>query len=493
MGSGENTAGDAEGDGIAFRLRQAYEADSEALRDALDDLNDRIRENGANDGGASPIRFSTIARVILYLAIELGEAARKKTGSIQPQWSGVIRRYEAFCAQLPAGLLPTCNDDDMRMFCQFSSRRNGSQTPRFYSGLAAFVIAEAERGRLDSAFMKVALPDCERSAGDICRDVLLPICDRCVGVAAPTAASPVAPAHPEVSLHFAFVPSNIARFDTYRRLFAVTEDRFAHFVVYRASRTRPARLMKSYLAISEPRMDGQVGYDLPATFKFVHIYRPPDTSGVPRVSLGRVLTFEHGVYLIGGQRDETTERRPFQSLKVMALPWLQLNREDKLLSALLLSSNYSGEQIVSRAAMRTTIIGKSDGIELGSVNIDELKDDLVADAVRERAAAEESGEVSAQIMNLFPLACAAADRPRAADRMSKNIMRLTNNSAAWELGHNYKRQRTRSEESLTRARIDVALDREFGSEDNPVYRCAEMDDEVFDFWNSLRFGPLTQD
>lgn len=495
MGSGESTPAAEPAPGISFRLKRAHEGDAAALREALDELNERIKENGTDAGPQSPIRFSTIARVILYMALELGEDARKKTGTIQPQWKPILDRYGAFLAEVPAGVLPHIDDDDLRNFCLFSTRRNGNQTQRFYAALACFVIAEAEQGRLQTAFMKFALPDCEQSADDICRKEIVPICMRCSGEEiAPARAAPT-PAHPEVSLQFAFAPANTARFENYRRLHALPEDQFAHFVIYRASRTEPARLMKSYLAISEPRLDGQIGHDDPSTFKFVHMYRPPGGpgSGVARVSLGRVFTFEHGVYLIGGQRDETTERKPFQSLKVMALPWLQLNREDKLLSALLMSSNYSGEQIVSRAAIRTTIIPRSDGIELGAVNVDELQSDLLQDAEAERAAAERSGTVAPATTNLFPLTCAPDQRQQTVNQLALNILRLTNNSPSWDLGHVYKRQGARREETLTRNKIEYELEKEFGSENEPKFRCAELDDEGFDFWSSLRFGPLALD
>lgn len=487
--AGENDETQANPTSVAFQLKKATEADTDQLRARLDELNDMIRENGRDEGKDSPIRFSSLARAIHYLALDAGERERKGTGTLSPQWAVIIERYNAFRRTAAPTPLSECNDDNLRSLCTFATRRTGNQSPRFYAGLAAFVAHEAEQGSFGSPFMRMALPRCEISVADACRRVFLHLCsgDEIVE-------------HPEVSLRFAYAPENVRKFEKYRRLMATDDDGFAHFVVYRPSRSEPARLMKSYLAISKAQLDGQTGTTHPATFKFVHIYRPPARTaggGTDRVSLGRVLTFDQGVYLVGGQRDETTERRPFQSLKVLALPWVQMAREDTLLSALLLSSNYSGEQIVSRAAIRTTNLSRSNQVELGSVNINELSADLSNDSVRERAAAVRRGLVTEAAIDLFPLACAAAEREATVANLSSNILKLTNNGpaeeAGWDLGRTYARRAGRKTEQLTKAMVSLTLETTFGSNQAPKYFCAALGNEGFDFWDSLRFGPLALD
>ena len=65
----------------------------------------------------------------------------------------------------------------------------------------------------------------------------------------------------------------------------------------------------------------------------MHVYEPPeDTTGkMRRLSLGRVLPMDDGVYLVGGQRDDHARREPFKSLKVLALPWEDKGRGECLI------------------------------------------------------------------------------------------------------------------------------------------------------------------
>ena len=85
-------------------------------------------------------------------------------------------------------------------------------------------------------------------------------------------------------------------------------------------------------------------------------------------------------------------------------------------------------------------------------------------------------------------------------KQAQIILDLCNNHPdehSWSIGESFERLKTKRPESpLTRAKVRFDIDETLGSAANPKYRrrhvAGDSDaEEIFDFWTSVRFGPLT--
>ncbi len=487
----------------------------ELLIERLNSLNDSIRQNGQGGAVETPIAFSALSRFIYYLALAAAERSRSRSNKLRPRWSAIIGPYNKM-RSATGDIFPEMDSDDrLANFCLFMSRRRGTTTARFYAGLALFAVLAEEECEFDTPFRRTLSPKGEADLAHQIRRVFDKIFAECAAEAAGAPAMPAAPteashAHPEIRLGFAYRPQKLAELEAYRSRFESPIEHHAHFVIYRPSRSDPDRLMKSFLAIGPARRDEAAGTERLDVFRFVHIYEPPEgvAGRAQRISLGRVVPLEDGVYLIGGQRDEHADRQPFKTLKTIALPWQALQRRDNVLNGLVMSSNYDGLHLVSRAAIRATPIPYAREIELGGVKSRDLAGDLRADAEAEQsaiAAALAAGSVLAPDWAArFPLFLPEGEKlDELLANQTRLILDLCNNSPkpdiGWEIGPGFDPvTRSRHDGMLTKNRIGLKLESEFGSEDRSKYaRKAEpavgLESETFSFWSSIRFGPLTHD
>ena len=478
-------------------LNAAVKHNREKIVASLDILNEAIRKNGLDDGPDAPIQFSALARLAYYLALAKGEATRGPKQKLEPQWSAVMEPYNEMCRALGGNLLPVMrNNDGLSSFCLFRTRRTGNHQPRFYAGLAAFAVYAKEKGLLDHPFIRMAVPIGERGLPDEIRALLSRLVDG-GELTTPTTTSENAPI---IRIGFKYNPERIDDFVGYRDLFARARDGCAHFVVYRPSRSDPTRLMKSFLAIKPAAHDKHFPTGRADVLNFVHVYEPPkDATGkVRRFSLGRVIPMDDGVYLVGGQRDDHDLREPFKSLKVLALPWESLRRNDTVVHALIMSTNYDGRHLVSKAAVRTTPVVESESLTLGGVYLSDLRADLREDAAVEFKAGREPSVSEEEWLKRFPLS--APDAAKFNDvvaEQARRIMERCNNVPNVEVPSGFDPVKKKSNTfTLTKARLDVALETTFGHDHDPKWirnqdGKDDHDIEKFDFWTSVRFGPLT--
>ncbi len=507
--------GTKDGNSIVGELKLASRVNRERLEEGLKAFNTSILEDGKGRGSDFSVPFAALARILLYLAIAGAEKKRKGSDKLRPSWSTVIEPYNKFCKAVGGNLIPlmeteggVASDDSLIGFCTFATRRTGNHTPRFYAGLAAFIVHLDDEGALDTEFLNMARPEGERSLPDKIRVQLRLVIEACQATGTSTneneSQPSVAQSHPEIHLRFAYLPENLERFETYRHRFARSKDRHAHFVLYRPSRSNPERLMKSFLAIGAPVVDENGGSGRPDVHRFVHIYKPPEgtAGGVQRVSLGRALPLEEGIYLVGGQRDETSERRPFSTLKVIALPWYAIHRQDPVLNALIMSANYAGKHIVSRAALRATPVDRAEKLKLGGITVLNLQDDLRMDAAIERDLMMndlDNVNLNSSIdvdTDIFPLCCPPEKEEGVLKEQSALLSLLCNNypnsDFGWDVSADFLPIKSKKGDgALTKHRINFLLEDLFGSKKAPKY--AGPATGPFDFWSSIRFGPLTHE
>jgi len=444
-------------------------------------LEEAIREDGREGSGSYPLRFSTIARSIQYLALALHEA--KRSGSsrkLQPQWAEVLALYESFIGAYPAlDLLPKAiTDDDLVGLCGFSTKRSGSQKLNFYSAMVLFftyIVEERKIGDAEMDFIRSCAPEGERDfaarIGEWFRTAFTPGSQEQVDQASRSKAR--RHEFPIVNIGYTYHPSRNEDFRPFFEHFAVEADGNAHFVCYRPRNEHPDQLVKSFLVIRSPAVETE-------TFRFVHIYQMPSKGSQRRISIGTVLPLEGGICLVGGQRQMTAQKErtvPFTNLKIVVLPWAAISIRERIFGGLAMSADYSGENLVSRIALRCTPIAHSDNITLDAIPLSQLEKDISQDLTRERGLVRDED-----------------DRFRiVASNGARRIEELANNypthwdppPAFYELG----RQQTITRNLLEKHHIQEAIADRLGSDNDPKFRT--KDGTQFRFWRHLRFGPIT--
>lgn len=502
---------------IADGFRDAIQSNESLLIERLDSLNELIRVNGTDDGAESAIRFSALSRAIYYIALNEYEQTRKGKEKLEPSWSHIIDGHNRLSAEIGRSILPSLSDDDaISSFCRFKTRRTGNHSKRFYVGLAAYTVMLSEKGALNTHFLNMVRPTCEVDFPGEVRIVLNKIFDECrssatqsddeistsyIDTAVETKSTT------EIYVRFCYRPERVDDFEKFRKQYASPVEGHAHFVAYRPSRSEPRRLMKSFLAIG-PRTQDPLDPDSRQDFmRYVHVYHPPrDAAGDSnRISRGGVVPLEDGVYLVGGQRQASQARKsPYSTMKVVALPWIAIERGDRILRALVMSANFEGRHVVSRMALRATPISRSTDLYLGDVLTKDLIDDLVADAKSESRALGKAREIDPNVTktwaSVFPLSAGDLITTQALHDQERLIMSLTSNRPntdhGWDVDAVFTPISNTSDDGvLTKTRISWMLENEFGTHDRPVYQRVDTQgrgaSEPFEFWTSLRFGPLT--
>ncbi len=274
-----------------------------------------------------------------------------------------------------------------------------------------------------------------------------------------------------VKMGFAVKDHHRAQFDAFFNAFTSNVDGFAHFTAYRHARRDPRFLVKSFIAIGYPT-------DSRNYYRFFHFYQVPSVGAQKRLSRGYVLPLEKSVYLVGGQSPDkglSSSYGAFTSLEIIALDWNELRTPESIFGGLMMSTNYNDAQLISPLALRATPIDKYDSLggPIDRIDLEHLRESLGAD-VKIEDSLKQPSFVDTSI-----------------EQQCEKIERLTNTAnLQWQVPEIYKSP-SGDAEHLTKTQIDLLLEREFGTKSKPKYK---TDSGVpFDFWRSLRFGPISRD
>ena len=248
-------------------------------------------------------------------------------------------------------------------------------------------------------------------------------------------------------------------------------------MAYRAGCNNPENVVKSFLAIRPPQEEvGERDY-----YTFAHVYKVPSVGAKARVSTGFVLPLEGGTYLIGGQllmEGDKKRHAVFNNVEVIALSNEDFEAPEPILNAMIMSSNYDDEQIVSKLALRATPIGHSRDFDqpLDNVLVEKLAADITGDMSTEKKKQK----------NHFVSSAASAQAER--------ILRITNNvSPRWHVAHDFRPiDKKLGNTSLSEPSVQLRLDETFGSDRDPKYRAKEIE-KVFRFWEDIRFSALSRE
>lgn len=414
--------------------------------------------------------------------VETGERASRKRSKTLASFAKLREAYQAFydAVGAPANLLliSEVGTDDLEAFCHFTTRRRGTKKPHMYASLLLLVIYLYQTKALEHATFKTLVPESEKKLAQRCEAAI----NRLYEHGEPDDSSGLR-AYGSVDVRFWYGKPQIEELERFVRQFHMTEDSCAHFVVYRSRRSNPRQLMKSFLAFKPPWAPGPDGEPMSSTsYNFTHIYAPPEGRLPLRISNGKLVPLDGGLYCVGGQKDlPLTETVPFKTLKTIAIDWTVIERRDFIFPALAMSANFDGEHLLSRAYIRATPITKSEDITLGAVSISELRNDLEEDFRIER---EKAGAADHPERFLF------SQQADAIEAYVADIINKTNNNpskAGWDVAEGIEnKEKTKI---LTRAGVESRLEdafplREYSHGEPP---------KSFSFWSDIRFGPLVND
>jgi len=444
-----------------------------------------VRQDGRNSGGGVyPLRFSSLARYVHYLALSIAEGQRAGTATkLRPAWAALREEITAFTSKhvaLQDYLSRIFSEHDLDHFATMSTRRTGSQDKKLYPTIVLFIVDRFEAGAKEGAegsgrenpFLAFAIPEGERDLPARLRSFVV---ER---LQSPTSGGTNPVKHPAINVEYTFSGENLPRLRGFMENFESPEDKGAHFICYRPRHENPAQLVKSFIAIKPPQ---RRGYESQMrnlqSYGFVHLYEQPDMGAQKRISLGEVLPLEDGVCFVGGQRTlrerQPLYAQPLNALKVIAVSWNAIENLEYVFGGVAMSATYQRKHLVSCVALKATSIHHSKFLSLQPVRLDQLVDDLKKDAATE------------------------AKMPGYDDRYKKDvdwvatrIATLANNDPSnWEVPPNHYAVGGKGEDraSLEGHNIDAAL-AQLGTENRPKFKSEKG--KAFTFWTGLRFGPL---
>jgi hypothetical protein len=447
-----------------------------------------------------PLHFATLARHVQYYAASLHEAKRGATARLQPQWTALKNQYESFRERRPFLLraLPEIEEDDLRQFCSFSTRRQGSRTSGFYLALALFLIDQDERRSSGPhEFLDVVLPACEiQFVEEVRRELVYWLNVRAdrhhVDRPFPRILPPRrAREHPEVELSFAYRNQWIEKFEGLFDHYSVPTqpDRPGlHLILYRAREGCPKDVVKSFLALVPGQADSLRGQQ--NVYRSIHVYKPASQDwGHPRLSLGWMIPLERGLYILGGQKAEPERtdaqasrapRKPFRALEVLYFSWRSL--DSRLLYGLAMSLNNDGTPLVTRICARPTPLNRSDQLELGSVGVAGLAESVREDDRRALLLADEDN-IPPNVLARFNSDQSPEHRADLAQIIAHHCNNTPLNPRDWDL--NPANEGAASAAALATQLDDLII----GSE----RLISPIDGRPVGFWGGLRIGPLTND
>lgn len=481
--------------------KKAEEVSAERLASVFEWVNDTLRESlvlGQPVGGLS---VQSMCRLLLFMSIGISDAKRqsKKTTSQSNavSWTELSNEINKFSGKLPNSISKSIcrsfTDDKVSQLATISTRQKGSNEPYFYTTILLFLIKRYTDGYFDTEFFHRMCSKEDRSYPIRSLSVLID------------------------KFNFGIVADHESKTRELRPLFMIKDEIYGKFadyfstcsiessrkdkrkqlqvVMYRPMRSDPLSVMKTYLSVYE---QGD-SYAEQSSFTYTHIYKPPQSIQEDRFSGGKLLTLDDAIYLVGGQRPLSLRREalPFSSLKVMVIRWIDIERRHALFPMLIMSTNYGGRPIVSRAAGRLTPVDNSKKVELGSVKFDDLESDLAVDRKVEQQVLTEltSAGAKSHMDSLFPI----ADKGTNLNEVARQISFFCNNDphtlGGWAVPSGYTKQtvpsgrRSRTEtKNLTSEALSFLVSDALGEGTESQFK--NETNEPYNIWLNTRFGPL---
>jgi hypothetical protein len=414
----------------------------------------------------------------------------KSTAANKPCWTELAEKLNEFTedcdVKLKAYLFSGFNAASVSQFATLSTRTRGANQDYFYSTILLFFIRQHQDGLLNSElFTRLSSKD-DRGFPIIASKIIQGVLDDGVPVSTPENSR-------EVKVRINVKDENHNKYANYQSKFTLDSGSKSelHFVIYRPAKSDPEILIKSFLAVSKP---SGVYQDKDA-FAFSHIYVPPTVGGGERrFSGGKVLPLDDGVFLIGGQRPYKDDKRalPFSSIKALVIRWHDLDRGHALFPSIVLTTNYRGIPILSRAVFRVTAINHSSGLDLGPVPVTGLVDDLISDFEKENEVLGSIGDneaVSREALDRLKRISSVAEAPA----LARQIVKMTSNgpgkNGKWSAPTGFAKKTGKAPQRLTTDVIRSAVSDAFSTGYASEYKEGD-DGPVFDLWRDVRFGPI---
>lgn len=486
------------------------ERDQNEILAALVWANDSFRESLKAGSPVRGLSCQAISRLLLFEALCISDDGRQQrrhakessSNTNAPKWTELKRRIETFVSETaPPQIAPllcrTYTDDKIAQLGTLAARSRGSTDNNFFSTILLYLMHQDARGAFKNEFLHaITSPEDQRfsrSAGTI-------LIDRLTGGNRATVDEKTR----EIRPLFVVREDQHSKFEEYFRRHSVprnkegkrTTQRQLQCIVYRPMRTNPCEVMKTYVSVYEQRSSALDS----GGFSYTHIYDPPKAVQQKRFSGGRVLPLDDGIYLLGGQRPleeyDNPKPLPFDSLKVIAIRWHDIQRFHSILPALVMTTNYAGKLMVTRAAMRLTPIRHSGDLRLKSVPFLDLETDLMNDLEQEEAeVASIEGitetEISA-MKEVFPLLTPDFSPSETADQIARICNNDPHTEAGWSAPSGFSRKGgRRGDQRLTTESLNYMISNALGESDTNNFQNEKC--EAFNLWLHTRFGPLSLD
>lgn len=478
-------------------LTRMSKSSSAELKTCFSAINSEIRSSLQTKGSADGIAAAPMARILLFITLGMSDDERLASeGSIKlntVRWTSLAKEISNFVVSLPEVIKTTCcnqaaySDDTIAAFATLSSRAQGSKVPFFYSTILLYLISQASGGRLSSGYLESLVSREDRifiaNAAFAIQDHLN------LKYRTGNAVEVIS-----VSQRFFVDRALQTELANFASKFTVPNEsrKFTcgfQFAIYRPTKSNPENLITTFAALYD-QVDGFLDAN---GFTYSHFYKPPSPDGQMRFSRGKAIPLHDAVYLVGGQRPVSDHRgpMPYNSLKIMALRWSDVIKGHLVFPLLVMTTNYHGKVMVSRAAGRLTPIDHSDHARLGVVPVSRLAQNLAEDAEHEsrwllgRPDVDDSQKES--LRQAFPLTRDHANFKS----IAKQILYFANNDphkeSGWSVPPGFKRGKSNLTTDSLRALVGQAMG-EFDG--NPF---TNEDGDAFSLWDHPRFGPLRID
>jgi hypothetical protein len=158
----------------------------------------------------------------------------------------------------------------------------------------------------------------------------------------------------------------------------------------------------------------------------------------------------------------------------MYIPWDELKEERTVIYGMGLLPNNDGMLLATKLALLPTAVERGDQASLGSIDVSKLISDL-----EQCQKTEPQGK-------MFPLSDPDVDLAMVAGSVIDFCNNEPSGQNGWDITSGFKSKATG--DPLTRSQIEHELNSLFGSIGSPKY--VTEDEQVFEIWKSLRFGPL---
>lgn len=478
-------------------LEKMTSAEASRLQACFTAIDDEIRSSLKQRGSSDGISAASLARLLLLVSIgksdneRISRKSKRKVNVVK--WTALAEDITNFVKNLPEEIRINCcykpryTDDNIGGFGSFASREGGTSEKFFYSTILLYVISSASSPEFHSEFL----------------DAMVSREDRVFIVNASIAIQDRLKVRPDsrkrldvvaVSQRFFIERDLQAELMDFAEKFTVPNPsrNFTYgfqLAVYRPMRSNPDSLIKSFVAVYD-----QSGDILEENgFTYTHFYKPQDSFKKMRFGRGKVIPVRDAIYLVGGQRPHTPlgSPMPYNSLKIIAIRWADVRQCHSIFPVLIMTTNYEGRLLVSRAAARLTPIDHSDHANLGAVSVSDLQEVLREESdIEKRRIMEMEGIDSSskdQLLGSFPLTVEFPDF----SEIAKQIAYFSNNDPNTESGWCVPDGFRNSKKSLTTNDLRSLVGDAVGESGRDPF-VDELGNK-YSLWDHTRFGPLRID